>query len=107
MRNVDTVNINKLNIKDNEIELVLVPRHKYSFIYKNEYYIGFYRRCRKENDKKILVFNIFSIEIKNEVESSYIYDLHHHKMSPTISKLLEQNRFSDSESDGFDPPNYK
>ena len=38
MRNVDTVNINKLNIKDNEIELVLVPRHKYSFIYNDSCY---------------------------------------------------------------------
>jgi len=107
MRNFDAVNINTVNIKDTDIETVLVPRHKYSFTYKNEYYIGFYRRCSKENDKKILVFNNFSIEIKKEVESCYIYDLVHHKMSPSISKLLEQNRFSDSESDGFDSPNYK
>ena len=44
----------------------------------------------KENDKKKMVFNNFSIEIKKELEPYYIYDLVHHKMSPSISKLLEQ-----------------
>jgi len=71
-----------------------------------------YQGCKKileKDDKQIYVFSNFSIEL-NINETSYMFDFHHHKLSPNIAKLLEHNTFSDSDSDGFESdisPNYK
>lgn len=90
-------------------EITFLPNHKYSFVYNGNYYIGFFKQISEEDDKQMYVFNNFSIE-SNINEPIYIFDFHHHKLSPNISRLLEQDTFSDSDSDGFESdisPNYK
>lgn len=87
--------INKHNID----EVLFLPNHKYSFVYNDNYYIGFYKKTIKKNNKHLYVFSNFFIEFfLNDI--SYIYDLQHYKMSPNIARLLQQNTFSDS--DGFE-----
>jgi len=100
----DYNNLMKININ----EITFLPRHKYSFKYNGHNYIGFFRKTIEENDKRIHIFNNFSIEF-NINEPRYIFHLKHYKLSPTVARLLEQDRFSDSDSDGFDSdisPNY-
>jgi hypothetical protein len=102
--NIDSV-LNKYLID----EVTFLPNHKYSFIYNDRYYIGFFKRILEKDDKQIYVFSNFSIEL-NINETSYMFDFHHHKLSPNIAKLLDHNTFSDSDSDGFESdisPNYK
>lgn len=98
--------INKYNID----EITFLPRHKYSFTYNDKHYIGFFKKYLKKENKILYIFNNFVIE-SNINEQCYIFDFQYHKLSPSISRLLEQNeRFSDSDSDSFESdisPNYK
>lgn len=97
--------VNKYQIE----EVTFLPNHKYSFEYNNKYYIGFFKKISEKGDKQMYIFHNFSIE-SNINEPSYIFDFHHHKLSPNISRLLELDTFSDSDSDGFNSdisPNYK
>jgi hypothetical protein len=90
-------------------EVTFMPNHKYSFLYNDKYYIGFFKRITEKDDKQIYIFHNFSIE-SNINELSYIFDCKHYKLSPNIARLLEHNNFSDSDSDGFESdisPNYK
>lgn len=91
-------------------EITFLPRHKYSFIYNDKHYIGFFKKYFEKDDKIVYIFNNFTIE-SNTNELSYIFDFQYHKLSPTISRLLEQEeRFSDSDSDEIKnefSPNYK
>lgn len=101
---IDSI-INKHNID----EVTFLPNHKYSFVYNGIYYVGFFKKQLEKDNKHLYVFSNFSIEIILN-DTSYIYDLQHHKLSPNIARLLQQNIFSDSDSDGFESdisPNYK
>ena len=103
------LNINSVLNKYIIDEETFLPNHKYSFIYNDRYYIGFFKKILEKDDKQIYVFSNFSIEL-NINEPSYIFDFQHYKLSPNISRLLEQDIFSDSDSDGFESdisPNYK
>lgn len=90
-------------------EVTFLPNHKYSFVYNDKYHIGFFKRISEKEDKQMYIFHNFSIE-SNINKPCYIFDFQHYKLSPNISKLLEQDIFSDSDSDGFESdisPNYK
>lgn len=90
-------------------EITFLPNNKYSFVYNDKYHIGFFKRILEKEDKQMYIFHNFSIE-SNINKPSYIFDFHHYKLSPNISRLLEQDIFSDSDSDGFESdisPNYK
>jgi len=103
------LNINSVLNKYLIDEVTFLPYHKYSFIYNDRYYIGFFKRILEKDDKQIYVFSNFSIEL-NINEPNYIFDFHYHKLSPSIAKILEHNTFSDSDSDGFESdisPHYK
>ena len=101
---IDSI-INKHSID----EVTFLPNHKYSFVYNGIYYIGFFKKQLEKDNKQMYMFSNFSIEtIINEPIN--IYDLQHHKLSPNIARLLQQDTFSDSDSDGFESdisPNYK
>lgn len=101
---IDSI-INKHNID----AVTFLPNHKYSFVYNGIYYIGFFKKQLEKDNKQMYMFSNFSIEtIINE--PIHIYDLQHHKLSPNIARLLQQDTFSDSDSDGFESdisPNYK
>jgi hypothetical protein len=99
-----SLKINSVLNKYHMDEITFLPNNKYSFVYNDKYYIGFFKRISEKHDKQMYVFSNFSIE------SSYIFDFHHHKLSPNITKLLQHNTFSDSDSDGFEndiSPHYK
>ena len=90
-------------------EVTFLPNNKYSFVYNDKYHIGFFKRILEKGDKQMYIFHNFSIE-SNINKPSYIFDFQHYKLSPNISRLLEQDIFSDSDSDGFESdisPNYK
>ena len=93
---IDSI-INKHNID----EVTFLPNHKYSFVYNGIYYVGFFKKQLEKDNKQMYMFSNFSIE-KILNDTSYIYDLQHHKLSPNIARLLQQDRFSDSDSDGFE-----
>lgn len=80
-----------------------IPNHKYSFIYNNNYYIGFFIKVLEKGDKQIYLFNNFSIET-NMNEPSFIFDFQHHILSPNVARLLQQETFSynDNASDRFE-----
>ena len=104
-----TLKINSVLNKYYMDEITFLPNHKYSFVYNNKYYIGFFKKISEKDDKQMYIFHNFSIE-SNISEPSYIFDFHHYKLSPNIARLLEHNTFSDSDSDGFESdisPNYK
>lgn len=104
-----------LKIEDNKMnvyhidEVIFLPNHKYSFIYNDKYHIGFFKNIVKKEDSNIYEFYNFSIDI-NINKSKYIFNLQHYKLSPNIETLLMCDKFSDSDSDGFESdisPNYK
>lgn len=104
-----SLKINSVLNKYHMDEITFLPNHKYSFVYNDKYYIGFFKRISEKHDKQMYVFSNFSIE-SNVNEPSYIFDFHHHKLSPNITKLLQHNTFSDSDSDVFEnyiSPHYK
>ena len=43
-------------------EVTFMPNHKYSFLYNDKYYIGFFKRITEKDDKQIYIFHNFSIE---------------------------------------------
>jgi len=107
----------KINSNNNRInichidEVTFLPNHKYSFVYNDMYYIGFFKKILEKEDKQIYVFNNFLIDT-NKNKPSYIFDLYHYKLSPNIARLLKQDTFSDIDIDidGFESDlssNYK
>ena len=103
-----SLKINNVLNKYHIDEVTFLPNHKYSFVCNDFYYIGFFKNISEKYDKKLYVFNNFSIE-SNINEPCYIFDFQYHKLSPNIANLLQHHYFSDSESDGFESdisPNY-
>ena len=110
MQTLQLLNTKRMTTRSNIEEITFLPRHKYSFTYNDKHYIGFFKKCLEREDMILYIFNNFTIE-SNINEQCYIFDFQYHKLSPSISRLLEQHeRFSDSDTDGFESdisPNYK
>jgi hypothetical protein len=92
MRIIELLKLNKIANKYNIEDITFIPTHKYSFVYNNQSYIGYFKYC-EEKHNIFYVFNSFEIEISRN-GPIYIYNF------KSFIKTDGLKMFSDSESDG-------
>ena len=89
--------LNQMNID----EVLFLPNHKYSFIFNDISYVGYFKKREIESHFITYVFTNFTIKMLSD-RPQYLFDFQYHHLSPLdFYRLSEESKFSDSDTDGL------